>query len=883
MKFLLLFFIYISIVFSGYAQEAAVKSYTTQRIEGEPPKIDGKADDNAWDQVSWGGGDFTQRTPDDGAAPTVQTQFKILYDAKNLYVLFKNLDPDPAKIVSRMSRRDGFEGDFVEINIDSYYDKRTAFSFTASVSGVKGDEYVSNNGNNWDSNWDPIWYLKTSINDEGWIAEMRIPLSQLRFADKPEHVWGLQVTRRFFRNNERSNWQYIPQDAAGWVHLFGELRGLTGIRPQKQLEIQPYVLAKTERFEKEEGNPYATGSSSDIDFGLDAKIGITSDITLDLTVNPDFGQVEADPSQVNLSAFRLFFPEQRPFFIEGSNILTFPVSNSGNNNLFYSRRIGRNPQQSIDTDDDDLDGDGEADDDDVDEFVKSSTNSRILGAAKITGKNKNGFSWGILESVTAVETAEIDSLGYTREETIEPLTNYFVARAQQDINKGNTLVGGMITATNRKIEDPKLNWLHKSAYTAGLDFTQYWLQRTYFITSKMIVSKVEGSEEAVTSTQKSPERFFQRSDNHHTKLDTTRNELTGTGGTLVFGKRSGKVIYDVGFNWLSPELELNDIGFLGQTDMMTQWLWVQYRKLKPFGAFRSLRVNLNQSSSWDFGGVNTEKDMNMETNFEFKNFWYGGAGFYVRSYAISNADLRGGPALTYPGRFEYWAWLGSDTRKKFSVEVNPWWGFGFEDNQNNRGLWVNFIYRPSNAWNISLNPSVSNNVDKMQYVTTVDNRGEDRYIIAQIDQTTYNMSFRMTYMITPNMSIQYWGQPFAASGSYSEFKKVTEPDAEKYSNRFVVAKSTYDSENDEYLIDENLNGETDYAIENPDFNFAQFRSNMVLRWEYIPGSTLFLVWTQNRSESPDNRSHTFAHLYGGLFDKKPHNIFLLKYTYRFIL
>ncbi len=300
--------------------------------------------------MPWGGGGFRQRFPDAGAPASVQTYFKVLYDAKNLYILFKNLDPEPDKIVSRMSRRDGFEGDFVEVNIDSYADKRTAFSFTASVSGVKGDEYVSNNGENWDPSWEPIWYLKTSINSEGWIAEVRIPLSQLRFADKPEHVWGFQVTRNFFRNQEQSNWQFIPPTASGMVHRFPELHGVRGIRPQKQLEIQPYVVAKTETFQKEEGNPFATGKSSSVDFGLDAKIGITSDITLDLTVNPDFGQVEADPSRVNLTAFELFFQERRPFFIEGNNTLNFPISDYNSNNLFYSRRIGRVPHGEVEAD-----------------------------------------------------------------------------------------------------------------------------------------------------------------------------------------------------------------------------------------------------------------------------------------------------------------------------------------------------------------------------------------------------------------------------------------------------------------------------------------------------------------------------------------------------
>lgn len=855
MKFIFFTLSFIGIAATLYGQSQDVKSYYTERLKGEAPKIDGQEGDSAWEQVEWGGGDFTQRSPDDGAAPSVQTKFKILYDAKNLYVLFKNLDPEPDKIVNRMSRRDGFDGDFVEINIDSYFDKRTAFSFTASVSGVKGDEYVSNNGDDWDSNWDPIWYLETSIDNEGWIAEMKIPLSQLRFADKPEHIWGLQVTRMFFRNSERSVWQYVPQDASGWVHLFGELRGIKGVKPQKQLEIQPYVVAKTENFQKEEGNPYLTGSSSDIDFGIDAKIGITSDITLDLTVNPDFGQVEADPSQVNLSAFRLFFPEQRPFFIEGNNVLTFPIVGFNNNNLFYSRRIGRSPQGGVDTDNNG--------DDNVREYVDRPGNTRILGAAKITGKNKHGFSWGVLESVTAREEAEIDSLGFKRHQTIEPLTNYFVARAQQDINEGNTLVGGMITATNRKIVDQSLNWLHDEAYSGGLDFTHYWQERTYYVSGRVLVSHVKGSEEALTATQLSAERFFQRPDNHHTELDTTRTSLTGSGGAVVFGKRSGDFVYDAGFTWQSAGLELNDIGFLSQTDNMTQWVWLQYRKLKSFGAFRSMRTNLIQYLSWDFGGVNTERGIEMNGNLEFKNFWRLGSGFSLTGRNISNADLRGGPSITYPGDFRQWLWVGTDHRKKVGVNLEAWWGRGFDGFRKSAGTALNFNIRPTNALAISVSPSISNDINDMQYVTTIEDNGEERYIAGRINQTTYNLSLRMTYMLTPNLSIQYWGQPFAFSGRYSDFKQVTQPDAERYENRFI-----------------NISGET---IDNHDFNFAQFRSNMVIRWEYVPGSALFLVWTQNRDESPSTDAHSFNHLYSGLFDKKPHNVFLLKFTYRFIL
>jgi hypothetical protein len=866
-----------------FAQEAEIerKAYTTTKIVGEAPKIDGFINDKIWESVEWGGGDFTQRQPNDGGPPTEQTKFKILYDDKNIYVAFKCYDADPDNITRRLSRRDGFEGDRVGIMFDSYYDKRTAFSFTSTAAGVKGEEYVSNNGDNWDDKWDPIWYLMTSIDKEGWVAEIKIPLSQLRFADKQEHVWGLEIMRYYFRNDEWSNWQHIPQNASGFVHLFGELNGITGIKPQKQLEIQPYVVAKTETFEREEGNPYATGKSSDIDFGVDAKIGITSDVTLDLTINPDFGQVEADPSQVNLTAFQLFFPEQRPFFIEGSNILTFPIGNDSDN-LFYSRRIGRRPQGSIDTDGDDLDGDGSNDDDGVEEYVDRRSNTRILGSMKLTGKNKNGFSWGVLESVTRKESAEIDSLGVKRKEVIEPSTNYLVGRVQQDINGGESIVGGMVTATNRN-ELNGIDHLANEAYSAGVDFTHYWQQRRYFLSGKFVASQVKGTETAIQNLQESSTRYYQRTDNDYRNIDTTMRKLEGTSGSLNFGKASGTFLYTIGTNWGSPGLELNDIGFLNQTDKINQWAWAQYRKLQPFSIFRSMRLNLNQSQGWDFGGNLLSRDFNVNGHLQFKNFFGLSSGGNVSLNAVSNADLRGGPSIQYPKSYSYWLWGGTDPRKKVTFALNPWWGWGENDFVGSKGWWMRLKLRPSNALNIDFIGSISERFNEMQYVSTVEANNQTGYLIARIDQKTYNVSMRITYVITPNLSIQYWGQPFASSGAFSNFKKVTNATEEKYANRFSDLSSSLNEQTGLIDIDENEDGNIDYSIDNPDFNFTQFQSNMVMRWEYKPGSTLFLVWTQNISEEPSVDRHSFDHLYNSLIDKTPRNIFLLKYTYRFVL
>ncbi len=877
MRFTLL--VYITSCYSiAQAQSDTIKSYTTAHVQGEAPKIDGYLNDPAWEQVPWGGGDFRQANPDAGKPASVQTKFKILYDAKNLYIAFLNLDPEPSKIVKRMSRRDGFEGDWVEINIDSYFDKRTAFSFTSSVSGVKGDEYVSNNGDDWDASWDPIWYLKTSVNAEGWVAELRIPLSQLRFAEKPELTWGFQIKRRFFRNQENSLFQYIPPDASGWVHLFAELRGIKGIKPQKQLEIQPYVVAKTERFEKEEGNPFATGKASGIDGGLDAKIGITSDVTLDLTVNPDFGQVEADPSQVNLTAFELFFQERRPFFIEGNNTLNFPLSDFNDNNLFYSRRIGRRPQGEVTTD--------APGDDGVNEYVKTANKTTILGAAKLTGKNKKGFSWALLETVTSPEKATIDSLGYRRKQVIEPLTNYFVGRAQQDINKGNTIVGGMLTATTRSIDDSRLDWLHKEAYTGGLDFTHNWKERTYYVSAKTLFSHVRGSRNAMITTQTSSERYFQRPDNHHAHVDSLRKSLTGTGGKLMFGKKSGKLVFDVGLNWLSPQLELNDVGFLLQTDQVKQWVWMQYRLLKQAGIFRSQRYEIMQTSDWDFDKRNTSDSYNANTYLDFKNYWEVGSGISYETHSLSNADLRGGPAFLYPGNFNYWLYISSDNRKKIQVAINPYWTWGRENYTRSSALDIDFIYRPINALNITISPSISRSQNELQYVTTASVNDHDRYFVANIDQTVARISLRMTYMITPNLSLQYWGQPFGAAGTYSNFKYIADARSSDYSNRFTTVSPDLIVLNDDgqYSIDENKDGITDVVFDKPDFNFGQFRSNAVIRWEYIPGSTLFLVWTHERNGSFYDRSDPQHEKYSFDFSQqKAHPVFLIKYTYRFVL
>nr|WP_321414579.1 DUF5916 domain-containing protein [uncultured Allomuricauda sp.] len=870
-------------IFSSQAQDSTQviikKKYTTQALgEFVAPTINGVLEDEAWKLVEWGG-DYIESQPDENTPPSYQTQFKILYDSKNLYIGVRCFDDEPDKIVKRLSRRDGFDGDWVEFNIDSYFDKRTAFSFTITAAGVKGDEFISNNGNNWDESWNPIWYAKTNVDDKGWTAELRIPLSQLKFGNAEEQVWGLQSTRRFFRSEERSLWQRKPVDQPGWVSEFGELHGLKNIEPQKQLEIQPYTVAKTETYEAEEGNPFRDGSESNITAGLDAKIGITNDLTLDLTVNPDFGQVDADPSAIALDGFQIFFQERRPFFVENKNIFDFRVSQSeagntfGSDNIFYSRRIGRSPQGDPDTSDD--------------EFVDQPDNTPIIGAAKFSGKTKDGWAIGVLESVTAQRTATIiNDEGGTRKEMVEPLTNYFVGRLQKDFNERNSYIGAIFTATNREQIPEQLNFLHDAAYTGGLDFKHQWANRDWYLGGNLTMSHVRGSENAITNTQESITHLFNRVGAGHVAVDTARTSLTGTGGNVQIGKiGNGHWKFESGATWRSPELELNDIGFQRQADDVRHYTWIGYQTLKPDSTFRRVGINYNHWTAWDFQGNHNYLQFNTNSWQNWKNNYQSNIGFNIAPIEYSNFALRGGPRLRQSPWVSFWNNISTDYRKKLRFSFYHNGRRALDNSIKNYYMEGGFAYQPINALRVSVFPSLEINHDKLQFIDNFDDvNGSPRYLNGKIDQHTLSMSVRLNYTINPNLTIQYWGQPFISRGRYSNFKHITDPVAKVFEDRFVQYTSEQTSLSDGvYAIDEDLDGVADFSFDNPDFSFVQFRSNLVIRWEYIPGSEIFLVWSQDVSRDGDPTNGLLSSLGDNIFGQKPQNIFLLKATYRFVL
>ena len=859
----------------AFTHQDGTRIYLTRRIDSRGPVIDGRMTEKVWETTEWGT-NFIQKQPYEGKAPSQKTAFKILYDQEYLYVGIRAFDTEPGKIVYRKSRRDNCEGDWVQVIIDSYHDFRTGFSFSVSAAGVKKDALISNDGNGLDENWDPIWYVKTAADDLGWTAEMKIPLSQLRFDLKKDHPWGLYVARFLHRKEEISEWKLIPRQAPGLVSLFGELHGIKPVKTEPNVQLLPYIVGEYYHFDGNTNTFPSCERSDRFDIGLDGKIGLTDNLTLDITVNPDFGQVEADPSEINLTAFETFFQEKRPFFIEGSNILDFEITggdlDTGKDNLFYSRRVGRDPHYASRGADS--------------EIVSGPDYTTILAAFKLTGKTRSGFSIGILESVTDKETASMTHAGEQTETqvTVEPLTNYFVLRLQKDYNEGNTSFGGMFTAVNRDLNDPQLDFLHRGAYTGGLDFYHNWKNKEWKVYANTIFSHVYGEKEAILRTQQSSRRYFQRPDASHVTLDPDRTSLSGHGGTVGLDKNGGRWLFSSGVTWRSPGLELNDTGYLHKADMIMQWLWNSYRITEPFGIFHQLDISIDEWHGWNFAEETIFNGINVALKSQFKNYWGLTARIERNGEWLSTSDLRGGPALLQPGGWKSSLAIHSDERKKLRVRLDAYNYRGDHDSSRKTTLSAGVTYRPNSALSLSLTPALDMFKQKLQYVETVQPDSQKRYIFAHIDLKTLSVTFRLNYSITPDLSIQFYGEPFISTGKYTRFKKITRPRAREYTDRFHLYDDdeiTYDPGEDDYYIDEEGEDGTRFSFPDPDFNFLQFRSNLVVRWEYTPGSALYLIWAQGRTDfTHDAGTFSAADRMKDLFNLPSCNIFLLKFTYR---
>ena len=824
--------------------------YYASRTELKP-KIDGKLDDECWQKTgNWDSG-FIQQQPHQAAPPSQQTEIKILYDDKYLYFAIICHDNEPEKMNPILGRRDVNSGDMAGIALDSYNDKQTAFEFNLTAAGQKVDlMHMGEYG--WDFEWNAVWDGKTTIGDSAWYAEMRVPFTQIRFSNLDEHIWGMHIWRWIHRYQEESQWKLIPVDAPAMVYIFGELRGIKDIPSKRNFEVMPYVKGK-----------YVTDSESNENFGggVDGKVGITSDFKLDYTVNPDFGQVEADPSVLNLTSYEVFYDEKRPFFLEGKSILEY---NADNDMLFYSRRIGHAPSYQPDTDEN--------------QTLSMPDNTSIINALKLTGKNKSGFSMGIVNSMTAKEYATISSGDISNKEAVEPFTNYFIGRLKQDFNKGSTTLGGIATSTMRNIKDEQLEFLPEKSLVAGLDFEHNWLNRKYFINVKSFYSKIDGSETAISKLQRSSQHLYQREDADHLDYDSQLTSLQGWGGELNGGKRSGKFRLTGKLDWRSPGVDLNDVGYMRQADYVNEEVNLLYNVNKPKGILLKYYFLLKQEHLWSFGGENLKDFLFSQAKLTFQNYWMLNMTLDRTINEIDTRQLRGGPSLRIDGNTSVVLIFQTNSSKKlvFATRMDF---TNFDDKITWRDKYdVSLSWLINNNFTLSAMTGFTNETNNSQYVKqlTVDNKRE--YVVGKIDRQTLFTTLRAEYFITPELSLQYYGSPYASIGKYDSYRKVNQSKSKDLNERYTPLTIKGDK-----LVDENDNELLDFTTENPDFNFQEFRSNFVLRWEYKTGSTFYFVWTNTSSNYEDVYNPSITNTFKNISKLQAQNAFMIKFSYWFSL
>lgn len=816
------------------------------------PKIDGKLNDACWEEDGiWDGG-FIQQQPNQGRQPSQETEIKILYDDNYLYIAIKCYDNEPEKIQPILGRRDVFVGDMAGIAIDSYLDKQTAFEFNVTAAGQKLD-LMHYGSFGLDLTWNAVWDGKATRGDSAWYGEMRVPFSQLRYANKKDHVWGMNVWRWIYRLKEQDEWKLVPIDAPSTVYFFGELRGITNIPYKHNFEVMPY--AKTKYVSDDEQNiTYG--------FGVDGKIGVTSDLTLDYTINPDFGQVEADPSELNLTSYEIFYEEKRPFFLEGNKILEY---SSGQDLLFYSRRIGHAPNYKPEITE--L------------ETVSNPEQTSILNALKLSGKSKSGFSIGVINSMTEREKATIYFDGKERKEVVEPFTNYFIGRVKQDFNNGNTVVGAMATSAIRNIKNEQLKFLPDNSLVGGFDFLHNWKNRKYFINFKSFFSTVKGSTTAISSLQTDPRHYFQREDANHLEFNPGLTSLRGWGGEISGGKQSGRFRLVGNFNWRSPGVEFNDVGYLRQADYIKEEISMIYRVSKPNGILMDYRFDVKQQHSWSFGGEDLGDKLNANAILRFKNLWRFSLSINQTFNEIDTRQLRGGPAL----------WIGDNTATDFSIQTNSsknlLFGVGsnfarYDDRiTKSKGFNFHVEWLISSRLSIAWNTTFKNEIDNNQYIlqTKVDN--SKNYIISKIDRQTINSVLRLELFITPELSFQYYGSPYVSSGNFLDYRKVELAKSRDTEERFSLLSIVENEYGQQLLLDNNDNLILNLSNSNPDFNFQEFRSNFVARWEYKTGSTIYFVWTNNRSRYENSNETSILNSFKGISKVAAQNAFMFKVSY----
>lgn len=862
-----------------------------------PIDLDGKLDEEIWQQVPIATG-FTQRFPDDGRSATEKTEAQILYTEEALYIGARAYDSSIDSVAATLFRRDGTGySDWFYVTIDSYNDNRTGFSFAVNPKGVRKDILLYDDDEE-DMRWDAVWEAATSIDEEGWTVEMRIPLSQLRFSppkDGEETKWGINFQRRIARNEEISFWSPTPQKESGIVSRFGQLEGIRELESPRRLEVSPYLSSNITRTPVDDSNPFYNQNDLRGSVGADIKYGLTSDLTLTATINPDFGQVEADPAVINLSAYETYFQEQRPFFLEGNEIFQFGQTQTyntyGNPITFYSRRIGRAPQGSLDSYNSYRD-ESIYNPDNVDNiYTNAPDQTTIAAAAKMSGKTKSGWSIGLLNAFTTSESSpyQIDQNRASGDFTVEPATNYLVARTKKDINNGNSVFGGFFSAANRNVNDTYFeDFLHSSAYLVGIDFEHNWNNRDWTLSGTFSGSQVNGSAESIEKTQQSPARYYNRVDSDKLNLDPDKTSLSGFATEVSLQKGGGE-------NWrssltyseVSPGYEVNDLGFENRADYRSVAGALFYQESDP-SFLRFYEIWTFEMFAWNHDGDMIGNYYNTGAFMRFNNLWTFNYNFNYAGKTYNDRLTRGGPVGGRPRDWNFNFNIRSDQTKKVSYGLGGFYRNEFNGYEFDRRFWGFIEIRPTSYIQLEISPEFGWETESDQYVTRVEdlmatNTFGNRYVFADLDQTYLSTSIRLDWTFTPEMSLQLYARPFINSGDFYNFKEFTTPREYKFD---VYGQDTgtisYSEPDEEYTIDPDGRGAAEsFSISQRDFNFRSIQGNTVFRWEYHPGSTLFLVWQHDRTSNGPQDDFRFGRDFRNLFDSEPTNIFLVKLSYWF--
>lgn len=881
----------------GYLQNPTMEAV---RIFGQNIRLDGILDETIWATAPVATG-FTQRAPKDGGKSSQRTEARILYTDNEVFVGIMAYDTAPDSIIASLFRRDGSEtSDWVYVSLDSYNDKRTAFTFAVNPRGVQKDIlYFDDRGE--DVLWDAVWEAEAKMVEGGWSVEMRIPMSQLRFSSKDDiKSWGVNFQRRIARHQEFNYWAPTSQSASGSVSLFGRLNGIRDLEEPRRLEITPYISSVLERAPGNPNNPYYNENEFDGNIGGDIKYGLTSDLTLTATINPDFGQVEADPATINLSQFEQFFSERRPFFLEGNEIFRFGgtknYNNFGNPNTFYSRRIGRSPQGSL-SEANSFNGNSLYDPSRTNQtFTNTPNQTKILGAAKLSGKTKSGLSVGTLYARTLEEeskfTANFNNGASSEGNFIaQPSNNFLVSRLKQDFNEGNTVVGGFFSGMNRNINDTYFeNRLHNSAFISGADFEHGWDDRTWIVSGTASVSSVFGTTDAITRTQNAPQRYYQRVDSDGLSVDTTKTSLSGLASEISLQKASGEHwTWSVTGSMVTPGYETNDIGFQNRADYRAVSTGVQYQENDP-NFFQFINLWSYTTHAWNFDNDLIARGYNVGGYFQFKNLWSFNLNSNANFDTISDRLTRGGPTYKMPGSLNFNFNINSNRSKRLSGGTGQ---FHRKDRvgEYDHFFWAFLSYRPTTFIQVSLEPEFGfqNDVDQFvlrrQRAATAQDQNQtfgNRYVFSDIEQTNFSTSFRLNWTFNTKMSLQTYVRPFIASGKYSKLKEFNNPGGFGF-DIYGEDKGSVTQNNDgsQTVDPDGAGGEESFTVRPLDFNVSSLQGNAVFRWEYSPGSTFFLVWQQQRSGFRPNGEFNFGSDFRGLIDPEPTNVFLVKFSYWF--